>query len=180
MSANSEATLGSLDDLRSFQTEYVASALGCSKEQTSSMIDRLCYREVEKRFDRIRPFKNVVQCIESFKDAGLTMGILSDLPPKDKLKRMGLSPYFETAICSEEFGTLKPSPIPFIELVKRLGVLPEEMIYVGNKIEYDAKGAKAIGMKTAILGSKPHPSVDCMFKSWNNLKDWILSLSNSK
>lgn len=172
----SEATLGTLEDLRSFQAGFLASKLGYDIEYAKTMIDRLCYIEVEKRFDRIQPYKDVIPCLESLKKTGLRLGVLSDLPPGGKLERMGVLHYFDTVMCSEDFGTLKPSPIPFRELAKQIGVLPEEMAYVGNKIEYDAKGAKALGMKTAILGIKPHPSADYMFTSWNNLRTWILSL----
>jgi putative hydrolase of the HAD superfamily len=131
---------------------------------------------VEEKFSALPSFPGVPKCLDALQKEGLALGLLSDLPPERKIERMGLKDYFSEILCSEDFGTLKPSSLPFLALASKLGAEPGKMVYVGNKVAYDMVGAKDVGMKTALLGESNHPSVDFNFRSWEELTRWILSL----
>ena len=100
--------------------------------------------------------------------------MLSDLPPKTKIRLLGLEEYFDLVLCSEDFGALKPDPRPFSALAAGFGLEPETILYVGNKREYDIAGAKSLGMKTAFIGRREDPEADFSFTKWEDLKRWIL------
>ncbi|TXT50407.1 MAG: putative hydrolase of the HAD superfamily [Spirochaetes bacterium] len=171
-----DSNLGSRDALLRFQSDFLATRLGIPPKEAARLIDARCYRGVEEKFSTLPPFPGVQKCLEALKSEGLALGLLSDLPPERKIERMGLKGYFSAILCSEDFGTLKPSSFPFLALASKLGAEPGKMVYVGNKVAYDMTGAKNIGMKTALLGASSHPSVDFCFKSWDALAQWILSL----
>lgn len=70
-----------------------------------------------------------------------------------KLKVLGLSPRdFEPMICCYDQGWVKPEPAPFLAAIESLGLKPEEIVYVGDRVAIDIEGAKAVGMKTILVG----------------------------
>ncbi|MCX7027627.1 MAG: HAD family hydrolase [Spirochaetes bacterium] len=156
------------------QAAFVALRLGIDPDQASQKIDSFVYEAMAERFAFLAPYSGVGPCLHRLATCGLRLGLLSDLPPKAKLEAMGLSSRFETALCSEDYGILKPSAFPFQALAEALGSAPDEMVYVGNKYGYDCAGAKALGMRTALFGRGGGPQADFSFRSWEKLADWIL------
>ena len=53
---------------------------------------------------------------------------------------------FDQALLSYEIGAVKPAPIMYETIAMRLGVLPEEAVFVDDRIEF-VTGAHAIGMQ---------------------------------
>jgi putative hydrolase of the HAD superfamily len=156
------------------QAAFVARRLGIGEEKISGDIDRFVYAAMERRFSLLRSFQGLPSCLDRLASGGLKLGLLSDLPPGAKLKAMGLNDRFEVALCSEDFGVLKPAPAPFLALARAMDTEPGEMLYVGNNYDYDCRGAKALGMKTALRGLKKGKDADFSFLSWKSLADWIL------
>jgi putative hydrolase of the HAD superfamily len=157
----------------------VAERLGIGEDRASENLDSFVYGAMERRFALLRPFAGIRSCLDRLADRGLRLGLLSDLPPKAKLKAMGLSDHFDVALCSEDYGALKPSPGPFLALAEALDSDPGEMIYVGNTYNYDCVGAKAVGMKTALLGHGKGPHADFVFRSWGKLGDYLIAASSA-
>lgn len=77
------------------------------------------------------------------------LAVLSDAPQKEvwlRLAHLNLHHIFETVVVFEDTGVKKPDAAPFLEVVRRLGVKPEEAVMVGDWPERDIEGAKKIGM----------------------------------
>lgn len=53
------------------------------------------------------------------------------------------------AIVSKIFGHDKPHPAVFREAVRRLGCLPEQVLFVGDNPRTDIRGAQGAGLRTA-------------------------------
>jgi putative hydrolase of the HAD superfamily len=70
------------------------------------------------------------------------------------LNQLGISKYFNAIITSEENGWRKPSPHIFNDILKRLHVTSDEVIYVGDSPLEDIKGAKIVGFKTIFVRSQ--------------------------
>jgi len=81
------------------------------------------------------------------------------------LRKVGIKPYFNTIIISEEVGWRKPSPEIFKDALNRLQVTAHEAVFIGDSPLEDIKGAKDSGLKTMFVPSQ-----------FNSLKD----LSKSK
>ena len=85
--------------------------------------------------------------------AGFKIGVYSDYPCEAKLKALGVRGLVHAVLCSadEGVGAFKPHPAGFRVAAGRLALNPSEVLYVGDRMEVDAKGAGASGMKSAIV-----------------------------
>ena len=54
-------------------------------------------------------------------------------------------------LTSHAHGKTKPHESIFRALLDRLGVMPEEAVMVGDTIEDDIDGARAVGMRAVLL-----------------------------
>ncbi|MGC8999172.1 MAG: HAD family hydrolase [Candidatus Bathyarchaeia archaeon] len=73
------------------------------------------------------------------------------------LRRVGISCFFDVILVSDAVGWRKPHAKIFKEALKRLGVVAEETVYVGDSPEEDIKGAKQLGIKTIFVASQFFP-----------------------
>ena len=70
-----------------------------------------------------------------------------------KLKLIGLDHHdFDPRIYCYDQGWMKPEPQPFLAAIESLNLKPEEIVYVGDRVDIDIEGAKAVGMKTILVG----------------------------
>jgi putative hydrolase of the HAD superfamily len=168
----------SMPDFYERQARLVADQLKAHEEEIRERIDKLIYRGWEPIFQKIKPFRHVREILEELKSAGLKIGLLSDFPPDKKLEYMGLSGLWDTALCTENIGALKPSVQPFKELAKTLECPPEQILYVGNSVRYDVAGAKRAGMKAALLKTRlpviTGNKADFTFHDYRQLRDFML------
>jgi len=63
-----------------------------------------------------------------------------------RLERTGLIGHFEAVVVSEELGIHKPEAAVFAEALRRLGTTAQRSVFVGDSLEHDVAGARAIGM----------------------------------
>ena len=81
-----------------------------------------------------------------------------------QLKRIGLT--FPVVLSSEMVGAYKPHPLPFHRVLEKLGVQPEEAVYVGDNPLDDVLGAKGVGMNAVWINrdgkvrDEAHPQPD--------------------
>ncbi|MBU7596197.1 HAD family hydrolase [Streptomyces sp. P38-E01] len=63
-----------------------------------------------------------------------------------KLRRLGIRDRFEVLVCSAELGCAKPAPEAFEAACLALGLEPDEVAYVGDRLDIDAGAASAAGL----------------------------------
>jgi len=165
-------------DFYELQARLMGEILGEKAEKVREKTDRLIYQGWLPLFRNIKLFPHLRETLDAFQDAGIRMGVLSDFPPEAKLKTMNLSRYWDVMLCSEESGRLKPDPLSFLELARKMGKQPEEILYVGNKLSYDVVGAHAAGMKAALILPKwkksPAACGAFVFSDYRQLRDFVL------
>lgn len=81
----------------------------------------------------------------------IALGILSDFQAEEKIQAWKLDCYFDTIICAENYGMLKPNPRLFHKICEQMRVSPEEVVFVGNHLAYDGIGARKVGMHTLLF-----------------------------
>jgi len=69
---------------------------------------------------------------------------------KRLLEELGLSEYFDLIIGSDTAGERKPSAVPVLYIISRLGLSPEESIIVGDS-NYDIEAGEKAGVKTVAV-----------------------------
>lgn len=79
------------------------------------------------------------------------LGLVTDglsITQRHKLEALGLAQYFEALVISEELGgsICKPSPQPFVIALEKLGVDPENAVYVADNPIKDFLGARLAGL----------------------------------
>ena len=154
--------------------------LGQPAEIVRERVEKLIYRGWEPHFLNIELFPQVRETLDAFHSTGVKLGLLSDFPPEEKLKNLKIYEYWDTVICSELSGRIKPAKKPFIDLIDKMAVPPGDILYVGNSVSYDVEGALGVGMKTALIrpGWKKYPPVkgaDFIFNDYRQLRDYVLN-----
>lgn len=174
--------LGVLQNFYEKQAELMAARLNISVDASKEKVDGIAYSGISHYFEKIKPYKDIEETFRLFHEAGLKVGILSDFPVAQKGDVWGCLKYADVSISSEDTGALKPSPHAFTVLAEKLGISPEQILYVGNNLKYDVGGAASIGMKTAYIetvskrifhrGEKP---ATILFHNFKQLQKAVLS-----
>jgi putative hydrolase of the HAD superfamily len=163
------------------QARIMADFLKVEPRVIKEDLERLIYRGWEPLFKAIRPYPHVRETLEAFRRQGFKLGILSDFPPVKKLEYLGLGGFWDTVLCSEDSGRLKPDSRPFLTLAASLDLPPNRILYVGNSLSYDIAGAQKTGMRTALIRSRWKKSTsardqaDFTFSDYRQLRRYVLS-----
>lgn len=163
------------------QARRLAEKIGCTQRVAEERLRRIVYKGLGEFFKKIPCRANVAETFRRFHDAGFKLALLSDFPPEQKGELWGIRPYCDVLLGTEETGALKPSAHPFLVMAEKLGVAPERILYVGNSVKYDVRGAKSAGMKTAYAESlvdallrRKCREADISFSSYRELQKIVL------
>lgn len=99
-----------------------------------------------------RVFDDVIPALDAL--SGYRHGLLSNSSSRyqeDKLTAIGLRGRFASLVCSDEIGFAKPAPEAFLAGCAALGLPPDRVVYVGDKLTIDAEGALAAGLRAVWL-----------------------------
>ena len=167
------------EDFFDFQAELLSTYLKKDKDKLKLELEASIYDGWKSLFSKIKPHKHVLEVIKELKNKNFKIALLSDFKTEQKGSVWGILPYCDIALSSETVGALKPSPFPFIILSEKLNVSTEKILYVGNSIKYDVKGAKSVGMKTALIHNKwlsksKSNDVDIFFSDYRQLLKALL------
>jgi putative hydrolase of the HAD superfamily len=98
------------------------------------------------------PYPHVYSTLNKLLKMGIKMGIVSDAPVKEawlRLAYLNFHHIFDAVVTFDDTGKRKPHPAPFLKILEKLKMKPEETLMVGDWAERDIIGAAKIGMKTA-------------------------------
>lgn len=108
---------------------------------------------LKTKFEVLRPYHDVKWILMKLKAKGLILGIITDAPRNKAWQRLvitGLDSSFDLVITHDDTMATKPNPTPFNLFLKKTSLKSEDVLFVGDNPERDVKGAKAVGMKTAL------------------------------
>ena len=100
--------------------------------------------------ENMQPFEGAVRTIKTLKEAGIRIGIGTDMTvvmQLRKLEKLQLLAYVDFIVTSEEAGKEKPSPELFSLVLEKALCCPEECLFVGDHLEKDVHGALSAGMR---------------------------------
>ena len=137
------------------QYTAVSRRVGCSVADVERAVAEWIHR---------RPLKWLPFCrrpgletlLDFLTDRGIHCGVFSDYPVREKLVALGVAARFDLLLSATdgEVGAFKPDPRGFLIASRRWGIPPDQIVYVGDRSEVDAVGARAAGMQCAVLMSK--------------------------
>jgi len=159
------------------ETVYFARQLGRTADEAREIRNRILYKGWEKYFKGLKIYPDVRDSLMRLKDAGLKLAVLSDFPVGRKLEYFGLEGIFDVILGFPDSGRLKPRSEPFLMMADNLGVNPKEILYIGNRLDYDVRGAESAGMRGALIGppGRKAPSDVRTFSDYRHMAESILS-----
>jgi HAD superfamily hydrolase (TIGR01549 family) len=93
-------------------------------------------------------YGDAVPCLEELRGR-YRLGVIANQPGEVRaaMRRDGLEPFFEVWGVSDELGVGKPDPALFELAVKAADVAPQAGVMVGDRLDYDIRPAKRVGLK---------------------------------
>ncbi|MDC7220072.1 MAG: HAD family hydrolase [Spirochaetales bacterium] len=94
-------------------------------------------------------YDDVLECLGQLKARGIEMAVITDgaqIHQEKKLVNMGIREYFQFVLTAEGEGMVKPEAEFFLRAVNRFGSEPGDVIYVGDNLTKDARGASGAGL----------------------------------
>jgi len=98
-------------------------------------------------------FDDVLSTLEALKQQELILGLLTNAT-RDMISvhhRLGLEPYLNFVVTSEEAGASKPNPLIFRVALDQAGVNAAEAVYIGDQYEVDVVGARGVGIAPILI-----------------------------
>jgi putative hydrolase of the HAD superfamily len=98
-------------------------------------------------------FDDVLSTMRTLKERQLVLGLLTNAP-KDTIsiyRQLGLEPYLDFVVTSEEAGGDKPQPPIFLMALERAGVDAAEAVHVGDQYRIDVVGARGVGISPILI-----------------------------
>ena len=116
---------------------------------------------VETELASIRPFPGVLSLLRFLKGRGLGLGLLSNLSSvhTEPLRSLELDSCFDVVVLSCAEGRTKPDPEIYRAICRRLGVVPEQILSVGDSHRSDVVAPSGLGMRALrVAGPDAEPS----------------------
>ena len=124
-------------------------------------------RYVNEYEEGATPYAGVAETLATLRARGVRQGVVSSKKRAQYRIDMGgtgLDAYMETAVLEEDTPQHKPHPAPLLEGLRRLGLAPNQVLYVGDTPS-DGQAAQAAGMDFGYAkwngldqGSVDHPT----------------------
>jgi len=104
--------------------------------------------------DAAEPFPEAIEFLATCKAADKPVCIVSDMQASiqiRKIKKMQLEQYIDYMVTSEEAGCEKPAPDIFQMALNKLGLMPHQVVMLGDNCIKDVKGAEDLGIHAFLI-----------------------------
>lgn len=98
-------------------------------------------------------FDDVLEAVKILKEHQLTLGLITNAS-KDilaNLSQLGLKPYLDFTVTSEEAKTDKPDPAIFRLALEKAGIMSSEAVHVGDQYDVDIIGARRADITPVLI-----------------------------
>jgi len=139
---------------KEFWTNYntlLLKKLGIKKDVVflAAQIDELWWK-----FSNLQVYPDVKPTLSQLKDKGLNLGLVTNSFKQDLDYVMGklrLEKWFDTIVCIDSCNCTKPNKRIFLYALNKLGVNPDEALFIGDSVVHDYEGALNVGIKPLLL-----------------------------
>lgn len=157
--------------------------------ETLSVSFNISYAELEREFwhaaYKFTPVNGIFDLLDTLEKNNIKTGILSngvftETTLEEELAKHDLAHRFSFIITSAEYGFRKPHRRIYQAAVRKMGLEPKDIWFIGDKLEYDIKGAINYGLYPVWYNSRNEPGNSdyeyLEIKSLSELKEIIESL----
>ena len=129
----------------------------------------------------VRVIPEAEPALRGLRRRGLRTAICSNAPfPPAMMHRQvrqnGLEALVDAVVFSSEVGRRKPAPELYVAVLRRLGVRPEQALFVGDQVAEDYEGPRRLGMRAVLctaLAKAPPPDDVPSIASLAELDRWL-------
>ena len=140
-------------------TEEIFVGMGGPEEIASE-----CATEIEQGWEvseNFELFEDVLPVLEELRRAELRLGLVSngirDLHEFVVHHKLDV----DAVVGSRAHGYVKPHPTIFQAALEQLGIAPADAVMIGDSLEEDVEGARALGMRAILMDRQErHPDVE--------------------
>jgi HAD superfamily hydrolase (TIGR01549 family) len=110
---------------------------------------------LRENFDADDLYPDVRPGLERLRQAGYQLVIAGNQPPQAYGQLVAMDLPVDSIHTSAAWGVAKPDPAFFAKVAAVAGLPPEEILYVGDRVDNDVLPARAAGMRTALIRRGP-------------------------
>ena len=130
-----------------------------SDEETAAML--VTYRDYQNVIhdELLRPFPGAAETVAELERRGVALAIVTSKYRRSTLRGMdlcGITEHFDVIVTPEDVTNPKPHPEPVRVALEKLGVAPEEALFVGDS-PHDMASGRAAGTRIAAALWGPFP-----------------------
>lgn len=159
------------NEISSFKKSEVKGQVITSKSRINRILKEVCNVEDDDISNTILKYYDfaavtflpkvnldLVEKILVWRNQGIKIGIISNTgmitaeATRMILKKMQIYNLFQEILLSEEVGICKPSPEIFWEASRRMGLSCNEMLHIGDSVDFDLYPARSVGYKAVWVG----------------------------
>jgi len=142
-----------LDDHRERTTETILletlADLGGSAPEPE--IVRAALERVYARSERCwKAVPHLIPTLNELRRTGLRMALLSNAGDEANVQRLidqaGIRKFFDPILISAAIGVRKPASQPFMQILTRWKLAPQQVVMIGDRLDQDIRGAQQAGM----------------------------------
>lgn len=124
----------------------------------------------------VTPFADALPALHALRDAGVKLGLCSNLAMDYTAPVLAQLPFELDAYCwSFEAGAIKPEPAIYAHACRQLACAPGNVLMVGDTFKADVAGPRAFGMQALLLDRKQRASTDVTIPGLSALCDELYS-----
>lgn len=117
---------------------------------TEELLKKLVEKRIAAKEDCFKHLHSeIMTMLSELKTRGLLVGLISNCYSEEGvvIKKSELYPFFDAVYLSYEQGVAKPEKEIFLRCTEKMGVKPEECLYIGDGGSLELETARALGMQ---------------------------------
>lgn len=145
------------DDYRRLRVRTLLAEIGRGEEA-----ERLDGDECDRLYDRFLvlyeqewvAFEDALPVLRALEERDVPAAILTNGPEERqqrKVRALGIAPFVVGVWTSEQLGAKKPAPSTYLTVCDALGLDPAGVLHLGDNLEHDLHGARAVGLRALHL-----------------------------
>ncbi len=131
------------ENIRQFMTER---GLG-----TDGSFTKACHCYETEKLRNITPYPGVADALQSIREQGLAMGIVTDAHSRDavlRLEKTGLIRFFAGMVTYDMVQVKKPAPEPFLVALEMMRAGTADSLFIGDSPRRDLEPCRQLGIRT--------------------------------
>lgn len=137
------------ENLKQARRDIVRAALSEYGIKDDEIIRDLADGYTALQYSRVHAYPNTIATLNSLKKDGVRMSLITNGPSdgqREKLRRFGLTDYFEHLLIDQELGFSKPDVRVYYHALGLMNLTASEVWMVGDNLVWDVGAPKSIGI----------------------------------